>query len=123
MWRWTSGATRLVLLTKNYALKVPTPHSWKLFLFGLLSNMYERRWSGFDPERLCPVLWSIPGGFLNVMPRVETLDDYLDTDLYLERFGDQGDYTLSFIENKPHHFGYYKGNLVAVDYGQPFGHF
>jgi hypothetical protein len=117
--RVARGATRLVILTQNYALKVPSIESWELFLCGLLSNMSEKIWSGFAPQ-LCPVLWSIPGGFLNVMPRVDTLSRCLKEDIYEEHFGNKEDYTLEFVENKPHHFGYYQGRLVAVDYGQPF---
>jgi hypothetical protein len=113
------GATREVILTKNYALKVPSIRSWELFLCGLLSNMSEKTWSGFS-EHLCPVLRALPGGFLNVMPRVDTFDSHLDDGLYEEIFGEKEDYTLEFVENKPHHFGYYQGLIVAVDYGQVF---
>lgn len=120
LWEVRRGATRVVILTKNYALKVPTFESWELFLCGLLSNMSEVVWNVIECENLCPVIWSIPGGFLNVMPRVETFDTYLETDAYMELFGEREDYTLTFVENKPNHFGYYKNNIVAVDYGQPF---
>jgi hypothetical protein len=51
------------------------------------------------------------------MPRIETFPDALDDVTYKNHFGEKEDYTLEFIENKPNHFGYYKGHLVAVDYG------
>lgn len=114
--RLMRGVTREVILTKNYAFKFPSFRSWKLFLHGLLANMMEREWSGFK-ICLCPVLYSLWGGFLVVMPRIETFPDALDDVTYKNHFGEKEDYTLEFIENKPNHFGYYKGHLVAVDYG------
>jgi hypothetical protein len=117
--RIARGATREVILTKHYALKVPSIRSWELFLCGLLANTSEKVWSGFS-QHLCPVLWSLPGGFLSVMPRIDTFDDHLDDDLYEEIFGEKEGYTLEFVENKPNHFGYYHGHIVAVDYGQVF---
>ena len=63
LWEVRRGATRVVILTKNYALKVPTFESWELFLCGLLSNMSEVVWNVIECENLCPVIWSIPGGF------------------------------------------------------------
>jgi hypothetical protein len=43
--------------------------SWKHFLYGLLANMQEAQFSKTSWPELCPVLWSLPGGFLVVMPR------------------------------------------------------
>lgn len=38
---FTYGITRFVFLTKHYAIKVPSLHSWKQFVWGLLANMQE----------------------------------------------------------------------------------
>jgi len=106
------GATRWVILTKKYAWKFPSFHSWKLFLCGLLSNMSEVVWNRIQHPSLCPIQWSVWGGFLNVMPRIETLPNYLSLEEYNRLFvdtKDYTDYTLKFVENKPHHFGYYGG--------------
>ena len=109
------GTTRTVFLTQNYAIKIPSMKSWRFFLHGLLSNMQEKEWSGVD-ERLCPTYFSIPGGFLNIMPRVVeiTYEDWidLDTEKYLK---DQ--YMILPVDNKYCSFGYLDGKLVAVDYG------
>lgn len=61
------GMSRVVVLTKRRAYKIPALSSWRGFLWGLLSNLRERERSG-EPG-LCPVLWSAPGGLLVVMPR------------------------------------------------------
>ena len=63
-----TGATRIVFFIWNKVIKIPSFCSWKHFLWGLLGNMQERQFSKSDMEGLCPVIFSIPGGFLNVMP-------------------------------------------------------
>jgi hypothetical protein len=114
-----NGATRWVLLAGPYAIKFPSLESWKCFLNGLLANMQERMWWKYIHYRpaLCPVLFSIPGGFLVVMPRCRVLqaDDEIpmgDLDAFCER----EDFVIP-AERKCDSFGWYKGNLVAIDYG------
>ncbi|MCM5689520.1 hypothetical protein CN140_02645 [Sinorhizobium meliloti] len=68
-----NGATRTVILTRRYALKLPSFKSWRLFLQGLLANMQEREFGKAERDGLCPVLFSIPGGLLVVMPRCSAL--------------------------------------------------
>ena len=101
------GVTREVILIGSRAVKIPSFRSWKLFLNGLLSNMQEKTFSKYS-EKLCPVLLSFPGGFLNVMPRCHPIEDrqlmFADAD-GLE------------IEQKLCSFGYLHGKIVAVDYG------
>jgi hypothetical protein len=67
------GATRTVILVGRYAFKFPTmAYGWKSFLNGLLHNMNETAWwRSACNAGLCPIVFSIPGGFLNVMPRCE----------------------------------------------------
>jgi hypothetical protein len=104
----------MVILTRTRAYKFPNPSSWKSFLFGLLNNMNEVRRSG--RPGLCPVLWSIPGGWLVVMPRAWPISPFdwacmKHTALIAEIR------THTHIELKPCSWGFYKGSLVAVDYG------
>lgn len=114
------GVSRLVVIIGDTAFKFPYPFSWRRFLLGLLANMTERTWWGFTQDvRLCPIRFSLPGGFLNVMPRCEALqpsDKLGDTyaDYYIRRYDDLP------VENKADSFGYYQGNLVAIDYGDIF---
>lgn len=72
---WHGGVTRLVILTKHWAVKLPTPmYGWKFFLYGFLANLQEREWAGFD-ARFCPVSWSSRYGIALVMPRCTPLTD------------------------------------------------
>lgn len=111
------GATRLVLLTKRYAFKVPRVVSWRLFLCGLLANMQEREFSRADWPELCPVLFSLPGGWLVVMPRCEPLNDaqWDQTEAWMAKDSDR-DYVVP-VELKRDSFGMLGSRIVAVDYG------
>lgn len=107
------GCTRLVILTRKYAIKIPQFHyEWRHFLFGLLANMQEVQFSKMKDERACPVLFSLWGGWLLVMPRCEpiTRDDFRRLDI--------SDYNPPIpVEDKEDSFGYYNGRIVAIDYG------
>lgn len=113
-----SGSTRWVLLIGRFAFKVPSLHSWKNFLWGLLANMQEVEFSKcVDMQhKLCPVKFYLPFGILVVMPRVKALaKDELPKEA-LEKFCVEDNFTIP-SEAKYDSFGYYKGRLVAIDYG------
>ncbi len=110
------GTTRAVFLTRRLAFKVPTPSHWQNFLLGLLGNMQERQFSTAGWPELCPVLFSLPGGFLVVMARAEPLTDLEWSMLEYERYVDREDYRVP-VENKRSSFGVYRGKIVAIDYG------
>jgi len=108
------GATRKVILTRRLAFKVPNMMSWKSFLLGLVSNIKEKEFSGYS-HRLCPIKFSIPSGFLVVMPRCLPLNQeeweiYFDFDEFCREAG-------VWVEPKIDSFGRYQGRIVAVDYG------
>jgi len=109
------GATRTVLLTKRYAIKVPRLASWRLFLCGLLANMQEREFSRAGWPELCPVLFSLPGGWLVVMPRAAPLSDLEWAQIDM-RWPDRADYVVP-VEMKRDSFGRLLSRIVAVDYG------
>lgn len=111
------GATRSVLLTERYAFKVPRLASWRLFLCGLLANMQEREFSRGGWPELCPVLLSLPGGWLVVMPRAAPLTDaqWDQTEAWMHEDSDR-DYVLP-VELKRDSFGLLGSRIVAVDYG------
>lgn len=111
-----SGITREVFIIGNYAIKVPSMRSWKGFLWGLLANMQEKVWWNDKDKRLCPVLFSLPGGFLAVMPKVTVMtDDEFDGFDY-ESFIHLHPYDIP-VESKSDSFGYLDGKVVAIDYG------
>jgi hypothetical protein len=106
----TGGVTRLVLLTRRYAFKVPQPASWRQFLLGLLANMQEVRFSGIS-VLLCPVIFSLPGGLLVVMPRAEPVDEV--------EFNGWELLELANLPTDPNplNFGRLNGRTVCIDYG------
>src|ERR1051326_2954660 len=123
---WHGGVTRTVVLTRRFAIKVPTlVYGWRMFLYGLLANMQECAWSGAD-ERLCPVRFALPGGLLIIMPRCEALTDEEFIANVIPKWGQVADeetgmplpYSVNLpVEVKSCSFGRLKGKIVAVDYG------
>jgi len=110
------GATRLVIFVGGWVLKIPSIHSWKHFLWGLLGNMQERQFSKSDMEGLCPVIFSIPWGFLNVMPYARPFSDAEFLAFDFKSFTEREDYIIP-VEHKTDSFGWLNGRPVAIDYG------
>lgn len=110
------GCTRRVLLLGRYAVKVPAMTEWRLFLLGLLANMQEALFSKAGWPELCPVVWSLPGGFLVVMRRARELTDDEFLALDLEQWVKRDEYVVP-VEIKSDSFGILDGRLVAIDYG------
>lgn len=111
-----TGVTRAVLLIGPYAFKFPRAHSWKNFLLGLLANMQEVSFSKVGWPELCPVVFSLPGGFMVVMLRAREMTqqefDSFEMKVWVERAG----YTVP-AELKADSFGWLDGSIVAIDYG------
>lgn len=117
--RLAYGVTRTVLLVGNLAIKVPSFGEWRLFLLGLLANMQERNFSNLGWPELCPVLFSVPGGWLVVMRRAQILTDAEWSAISEEditAFINKPNYSVP-AELKSDSFGWLNGKLVAVDYG------
>jgi len=89
---------------------------WRLFLLGLLANMQERMFSKCKWPELCPVLFSVPGGWFLIMRRAKPLTRVEFDNLDLERWIKKENYTIP-AEIKMDSFGWVDGKLVAVDYG------
>lgn len=103
------GITRHVILLHRWAIKIPRiNYGWSRFLQGLGANIQEETWWGGD-RRLCPVVGSVPGGWLIVMPRAQVCTagevDYSEFR------------TLPFGDFKPDNFGWVDGRVVLLDYG------
>lgn len=109
------GATRAVLLVGGVAVKIPRPTTWRTFLNGLLANMQEREFSRAGWPELCPVLISIPGGWLVVMRRAAPLTDAEWCEIG-EDWPERGEYVVP-VELKRDSFGVLGGRIVAIDYG------
>ncbi len=121
---WHGGVTRTVILTKRWAIKIPSlVYGWKFFLYGFLANMQERDWNGFD-HRLCPIRWASKYGFAVIMPRCQPLTD----EEFCREVGDEWALMCDLstgeqlsaelpVEVKTCSFGRLNGRIVAVDYG------
>jgi hypothetical protein len=116
----SSGVTRYVVLVGRLAIKVPRlDYGWRLFLCGLLANMQEREFSWTGWPELCPVVASLPGGWLVIMRRAR-----LFTDAEFDRFdmkawgelAEREDRVIP-VEAKSDSFGWLDGRVVAIDYG------
>lgn len=109
------GSTRLVIVAGSLAFKLPRFTHWKTFLRGLLANIQECEFNTLKDPLLCPIYFSLPGGFLVVMPRVSPIKTKLSTRKF-NSLVDRNTYILP-IENKIDSFGYLGDILVAIDYG------
>lgn len=122
----TNGSNRLVFLTRRYAFKIPNVRRWFQVCWGLIDNMQERRANGLGrfgrrQDGICPVVFSLPGGFLNVMPRARPLTDAewasFDPYAHCRRRDESGtEYWIS-AEPKRDSFGVLGGEILAIDYG------
>ena len=111
-----NGVTRMVILTKRYAFKIPVPYDYRRCLQGLLSNMQEVRFSKAKWPELCPVLFHLPLGLLVVMPRVRVMTEEEFDKFDFAGFVHQYDYYVP-SESKPDSFGWLDGKIVTIDYG------
>lgn len=111
------GITREVVLTRRYAIKVPRMvYGWRMFLCGLLANMQERAFGRCGWPELCPVVFSLPGGWLVVMRRAQPLSAAEWAAFDAVTFCNQAHRVLP-VEHKQDSFGKIDGRVVAVDYG------
>lgn len=129
-----TGVTREVFLIGRYAFKLPKlTYGWKMFLQGLLCNMQEAVWGrSKEMPEFCPVVFSIPGGWLVVMKRAMPLTDEQWREFLRDRLGIDGiksfhprdeikswtggDYFIP-AEVKENSFGLLDGRVVVIDYG------
>lgn len=110
------GTHRTVYLVGKYAIKRPVFVEWRLFLLGLLANMQEARFSKTGWPELCPVIFSVPGGFLNIMYRAAPLEHEAFMQMSFNDFVERPEYRVP-VEDKRDSFGVLDGRIVAVDYG------
>jgi len=113
------GSTRSVLFVGKYAIKLPRCFDVISFLSGMIANVQEARLSKVKEfeGKVCPVLFCFPFGLFLVMPKCEPLDEkwqWMGVEL-IEMW--QNKQPVPTVELKNSSFGIYKGNIVAVDYG------
>jgi hypothetical protein len=103
-----TGITRIVFLTKRYAIKVPRwNYGWANFISGMYSNLSEAQcWNATRSEYLCPILFSL-GGLVVIMPRVQICETEEEIISIPKEEG---------IDRKPDNYGYHFNRVVCVDY-------
>lgn len=77
--------------------------------------MQEHEFSATGWPELCPVLFSVPGGWLLVMRRAKPLSDAEWCSVHPE-WGYREEYVVP-VEMKRDSFGVLDGRIVAIDYG------
>jgi len=112
------GVTRTVVLTRRYAIKVPSLRGGSLggrsprgvmrsIVWGIDANLSEIEWS--TSPGVCPVLWSWCG-LVNVYRRCEPVT-HEPTEAEYDAIG-----LLHDGDRKPENLGWLDGRLVWVDY-------
>lgn len=118
------GSSRTTILMGRCAFKIPSLYDWEHFLLGLLANGHENKFQSTAPKYLCPILFRLPGGFLNVYPRCDitrgdakTAIEFFTRLYELEESGDGEEIVLQIVEYKPDSVGTFEGKIYAIDYG------
>lgn len=114
-----TGGTRIVIITKRYAIKFPRFNSWMAFVQGMLSNMTEGQWKDYPDKHLCPIHYSNRFGLIVVMARAKEIENEGLFWCELESLYHSCSLNRDFYEYDafPKNFGYYNGRLVKIDYG------
>lgn len=110
------GITRTVLLTRHWAIKVPSVRARGFGVRGFLSsvtrgisaNLSECAWSTSDTPGICPVRWSL-AGLVSVYPRCIPVDP--DHEIDWEAVG----FPLP-TDRKHQNVGWLNDRIVMIDY-------
>jgi hypothetical protein len=107
------GSTRIVFCIGPFAIKIPKPRNWKIFLRGLLANMDEIMWYRNSPAdlklKMCPPIFCL-GGWILISKRARCLVLSEWYSINPEEF-----YPIP-VDFKIENFGVYNGRIVLVDY-------
>jgi len=123
----TTGVTRMVILWRGVAIKIPKPSKWSNFLRGLIGNINESDTWKYNSGKydcgyshlLAPVIWCSWGGWVLIMKRAKIItnqewgEGVLSIDEHIRTFG--GDDTIS-------NYGFIGDRLVKIDYGELDNH-
>jgi hypothetical protein len=124
------GITRTVIVTPNYAIKLPSLRRYGGGLAGLLwsvcrgilANQSEASWwnSIGDDQRqyLCPVLHSWLGGIINIYPRCDPYEvsDATAMAMSAREFRPLEKLNPQAGDTKPDNYGWLGRRLVVLDY-------
>lgn len=112
------GSSRYVFLLFGLAFKFPSLNSYRNFLWGLIANLNEHKlYYTLKHKKLCPIVFHIPLGILNVMPMVKLMSEDEFNNFKPIEFCCLGEGKTIPAEAKRDSFGWYKGRIVVIDYG------
>jgi len=111
------GTTRIVFLVHRWAIKIPNVCCWRLFLRGLLGNMQEVVFSAVSCDKLCPVVFSVPGGFFLIMLRAAPITQSEFEEIDPVVWNEEGGFVVPG-EHKLDSYGKLYGKIVRVDFGE-----
>ena len=111
------GSTRIAIpLFKRIVIKIPNILNYRMFLYGILGNLQERKWYKITKhKKLCPVYFSL-AGLINIMPYCYELSDKEFKSLDYNKFIQYGN-SLFPVENKKCSFKKLNDKIIIVDYG------
>lgn len=117
----TTGASRAVVVTAKYAIKIPYFWRWNRVTLCLRANLSEaHHWANREMNgwtELCPVLYCAPLGLFLVMPAAQmmTFEQYEAWDSFDNPLKPDP-YPMPPYESKADDWGYVDGKPVIVDY-------
>jgi len=115
------GSSRWVFVIGGYAFKIPSLNSYQKFLYGLIANDTERKnyfefYEVYPRNKLCPIVMYLPLGLLNVMKEATIMTEAEFTAFDYSGFVSLDNCCILPVERKADSFGYYKDQIVAIDY-------
>jgi hypothetical protein len=129
-WLIARGITRTVIITPNYAIKLPSLRRYGAGLAGLLwsicrgilANQAEAEWwrNATEDQRpmLCPVLRHWLGGIINIYPRCDpyTATASMHTAMSSRDYRPLPELDPHPSDTKPENYGWLGRQLVVLDY-------
>lgn len=111
------GTTRTVILINKIAVKTPRLCKWTSFLWGLLANLQERKWSSMRHPKLARIYWSDCIGFIVIMERADSVLGGNDAAPEIVDFFNMCEKDGLPVDGYAHNIGVFNGEWKLIDYG------
>ena len=114
------GVTRIVFVFNSFVIKIPSFTQYNHFLYGLLANLKEKKWSGKHKD-LAKVFYCSRTGLFLIMEKAEVVSNNIDwgefCDSLIDKYKDDELKEFMLSDLKPNNWGYVKNRLIKIDYG------
>ena len=112
------GTTRRTFILSRIVIKVPRFCRWRTLLYGLLSNIEERRiWNDTHHPMLARVYWGCPLGLIVIMERAQCICDRDDDDLKVVSFFNRCENENLPVDRCSKNIGIFNEKWKMIDYG------